>query len=289
MSRTGEPYTASCQPSRWLERFEGPEAQRRGSFPLEVGLSKGRVLVITSDAELSRGLERALIKADFGTETAADAQTGYAAAVASQPHCLVCDIYLEDIEGTWVVAKIRSERSEVAMVPILLLGDAFDLETALQGLRSGADAYMLKPVTEAAVCHQVESLIRLVTRVRERRDSFLPPSGVGPLALRGDLEQMSLATVLMVIEMERRSGKLTVTRSGEPEQRAVFSMAQGTFESSTLEGRPAQLKDSLRVVLAWTRGRFWFSPAFDAPEPNARGQIGSMLLNAMRELDEANR
>ena len=78
----------------------------------------------------------------------------------SQPHCVICDLYLEDIEGTWVIAKLRAERSEIAMVPTLILGDAFDLDTALQGLRSGADAYLLKPITDKAIVHQVEALMR---------------------------------------------------------------------------------------------------------------------------------
>ncbi|MCA9632929.1 MAG: response regulator [Myxococcales bacterium] len=249
-------------------------------------MSKGRVLIITSDEELCLSLQRALIKADFRTETAASAIDGFAAAVESQPHCVICDLYLDDIEGTWVIAKLRSERSEIAMVPTLILGDAFDLDTALQGLRSGADAYLLKPITEKAIVHQVEALMRLVTRIRERRDSFLPPSSLGPLALRGDLEQMSLATVLMVIEMERRSGRLTITTGGDPEVRAAFTMAQGTFVESTLDGRPLELKRVLREVLGWQRGRFWFAPSTDSAEPNSRGTIGGILLNVMRELDE---
>ncbi len=252
-------------------------------------MTKGRVLVICSDDDLASSLERAFIKADFACETRGDAVSGYSRAVETEPHCVVCDIYLADIEGTWLVAKLRGERGEAAMTPILLLGDAFDLDTALQGLRSGADCYMLKPVTDVAVVHQAEALIRLVTRTRERRDSFPPPSGIGPLALRGDLEQMSFATVLMVIEMERRSGKLTVTASGEPGERAVFALAHGAFVSSTLDGRPQELRRTLRQVLQWERGRFWFSPSNEGNAQSSRGTIGGLLLNAMKELDEATR
>lgn len=253
------------------------------------GLNRGRVLLITSDRELTLSLERALNQAGFGVEIATTAQEGYRRAVESQPHCIICDIYLDDIEGTWVVAKLRTERSEVAISPILLLGDAFDLDTALQGLKAGADCYLLKPLTERAVVRQTEALIHLVSRIKERKDSFIPPSSAGPLALRGDLEQLSLTTILMVIEMERRSGLLSLTTGGEPEQRAVFTLAEGTFVSSTWGERPLEFRETLRRVVHWNRGRFWFIPVDESLKPNPNGTIGGLLLNVMREMDEENR
>ena len=109
-----------------------------------------------------------------------------------------------------------------------------------------------------------------------------------PPALRGDLQQMSLATVLMVVEMERRSGRLNVANVDET-RLAVFSIAEGTFVISMIDGRPYDSLSALSEALGWDEGRFWFVPSEQPGTANPKGQIGRMLLEATRRADEAAR
>ncbi len=250
-----------------------------------VRVFKGRVLAVASDEELSSYLGRALGNVGYDVSFAVSARNGVTKALESTPDLVVCDIYLSDMEGAWLAERLRAERGRVALTPIILLADRVDVEAAERGLLAGGDVALYRPFTEIELCNQADSITRMARRYQERRDSVIPMSAKAPPALRGDLEQMSLATVLMIIEMERRSGRLNITTANEA-QKAVFSLAQGTFVIAMLDGRPYDSLSALQLALGWEKGRFWFVPSATADEPNPQGAIGGMLLEATRRLDE---
>lgn len=251
-------------------------------------MHQGQILLITSDDDLMLSMARSLRGAGWDVVSSSTAQDGVAKATGRVPSLIVCDLELSDIEGTWVCAKLRGEPGKVSLVPILLLTDPFDLETALKGIRVGADSYLLKPVSELALVHYVQALVRMAKRYQDRKDSSAPPSSSAtPTALRGDLEQMSLTTVLMLVEMERRSGVLSVSTDANGKQRAEFSLVEGTFERATVDGLQTDVKRALTVALKWAQGRFWFKPTSAAGTPNYSQSIGGLLLDAIREIDEA--
>ena len=248
-------------------------------------MASKRAIVVASDETLSFETARALRAAGYDVELAVSAAEGVEKVKDSAPDCIVCDLSLSDLEGYWVARHVRAEPTRVAMTPIILLVEPDDFEAPIRGLRVGADVCLVKPVDDDALVLQVEALVRLVRRVLERPDSMVPASSGGPPALRGDLERMNLATVLMIIEMERRSGRLHVELEGSSEG-AVFSLEQGTFVVTVVDGRAFDTLSALRKVLTWKHGRFWFMSSEIPRAPNPHGSIGGMLLEAMRLDDE---
>lgn len=175
---------------------------------------------------------------------------------------------------------------------------------------------------EHAVSRLETGLVR-VERVigdRTRRDSHLPtapsqpPRGSGsqfpeshfardraPLSARsqeleeldvgegaginGYLSDMSLSTVMAMLEIERHSGRLKVAT--DDGRLASFELAEGSVISSRLSENDADPLQTLRTALCWKQGRFWFrqQPA-EAPSSPPRS-IGSLLLEATRQNDES--
>lgn len=258
---------------------------------------RGRVLVIEGDEWVGALLSRLLGERGYQVDLCHEARSGFESACANLPDCIVCAVDLPDIDGFWVARRIRTETSAVATTPFLFLTTDAASSTRMQGLHVGADVYMAKPFSNEEVVAQVDALIGLARRLSVRRDSFIesPTStGVGgPVAIRGDIGQFALSTILMMLEMERRTGKLKVATKT---QKASFELSSGIFVSAELGGRSTPALQALRAVLSWTEGRFWFRPKKPAPgeapaaPPSGRGHsIGALVLEAMRLDDEDKR
>ncbi|HEU4539256.1 MAG TPA: DUF4388 domain-containing protein [Polyangiaceae bacterium] len=106
-----------------------------------------------------------------------------------------------------------------------------------------------------------------------------------PSALEGELAHVSLSTILSVLEMERRSGVLSVD-DGE-RQTATLELSFGHAAGGSLGGVRFAPLAVLRQVLAWPAGRFRFEPGEVAEAPTGHRSLGALLLEAMRLADEA--
>lgn len=99
---------------------------------------------------------------------------------------------------------------------------------------------------------------------------------------------MSVATVLTLLELERRSGHLKIrSDSGKI---ALFEIEHGTLASARLDEEAEEPIALLRETLRWQKGSFSFrSVAATTPSAPPRPSIGGQLIEAMRLEDEARR
>ena len=253
-------------------------------------MAKGRVLIIEHDEWESTLLAKFLGEAGYEVHLAAEARAGFDLARELQPDCILCDVTLPDIDGFWVARRVRTESSSVATTPFLFLTNPEDTESRLQGLNVGADLYLMRPFRDEEVVAQVGALIEMANRLRKQQESFTsegPASGPGA-AFSGDLAQMSVATVLTLLDLERRSGHLKVrSDSGKI---ALLELEHGTLAAASLDDQPAEALSVLREALRWKKGSFTFrSMAVETLSAPPRPSIGGLLIEAMRLEDEAHR
>jgi len=247
-------------------------------------------LIIEQDEWESTLLAKFLGEAGYEVHLANEARAGFEKVRALQPDCILCDVNLPDIDGFWVARRVRTEPSPVATAPFLFLTNAEDTESRLQGLNVGADIYLTRPFHDEEVVAQVSALIDMANRLREQRETFTsdgPISSPGA-AFTGDVAQMSVATVLTLLELERRSGHLKVrSDSGRV---ALLELQQGTLAGATMDELAAEPTLVLRETLRWKKGRFTFRSAETMPASGGTRQaIGGLLIEAMRLEDEARR
>jgi CheY-like chemotaxis protein len=249
-------------------------------------VSRGRILVIDADEWLGRLLGRALQEKGYATDFCDDARTGFQKAVESMPDGIVCSVVLPDIDGFWVARRIRTESSAVAKTAILLLGDARDADVRIQGLQVGADVVLERPVSNDEIVAQVDALVALALRhrIEQPEGESVAPSIAA--AFRGDLANFPLASVLMMLEMERRTGTLEVVSGGG--KRALLVLSTGLFASTEVAGEARSPLEALKEVLAWRSGRFAFRTRDVGSLPPARGSVAAVVLEAMRLEDERN-
>ncbi len=104
-------------------------------------------------------------------------------------------------------------------------------------------------------------------------------------SIRGSIGDMSLSTVLAMLEIERRSGRLKV--QGDDGSLVAFELEDGSVVGSRVSENDVDAVESLREVLTWKNGRFWFrqNPTDSAIVPPR--SVNSLLLEATRQIDEA--
>jgi DNA-binding response OmpR family regulator len=241
-------------------------------------MSRGQVVVLEDDDWVARLLETGLREHGYEVTVAAEALGGFQQVCQAEPDCIVCDITLPDFDGYWVAQQVRSASAKVAATPLLFLGPMDDEASGLKGLQVGADALVTKPFRMDEVIAQVDALIEMAKRLQKTRATIsqrpLPPAH----ALSGNIEEMSIVTVLTILEMERRSGELKLT-SGP--LAATIELRSGYASGGTLKGQAQPLVPVLREVLSWKTGVFSFAVGPDVPAPERKRTIAGMLVEAV--------
>lgn len=104
-------------------------------------------------------------------------------------------------------------------------------------------------------------------------------------SIRGSIGDMSLSTVLAMLEIERRSGRLKV--QGEDGSLVAFELEDGSVVGSRVSENDVDPVESLRSVLSWKNGRFWFRQNPNESQISPPRSVNSLLLEATRQMDEA--
>ncbi len=244
------------------------------------------VLVIEGDEPTAQRLAAAIREADYEVVVSNSARAGLDIAIEIKPDCVVCEVELPDEDGYWVARNIRTHASAVAVTPFLFLSGFDDPESRLEGFNVGADVYMTKPFEAEEVVGQVDALVKLASRLRQRRDSMLsaaPEQTYGSTAIEGDVRQMSIATVLSVLGMERRTGVFEVVSK---KRRAQIEIAGGYVVHGTIGGTRVTALAAMRVMMSWKVGRFSFTPLPPCDAPPSLRTVQALLLDAAKAEDE---
>lgn len=253
-------------------------------------MAKGRILIIEQDEWESTLLAKFLGEAGYEVHVASEARAGFDKVRQLLPDCILCDVNLPDIDGFWVARRVRTEPTLVATAPFLFLTDADDTESRLQGLNVGADIYLTRPFRDEEVVAQVGALIDMANRLRKQHESFSsdgPISTTSVAAFQGDIAQMSVATVLTLLDLERRSGHLKVRSDGG--KVGILELNDGALAGATLDGNTSEPTALLREILRWKKGSFSFRGAVVAAASGTRQALGGLLIEAMRQEDESRR
>ncbi len=114
--------------------------------------------------------------------------------------------------------------------------------------------------------------------------SIPPETQYGTTAIEGDARQMSIATVLSVLGMERRTGVFEVVSK---KRRAQVEIVSGYVVYGTIGGTRTAALQALRLMLSWKVGRFSFVPLPPVDPPASLLSVQAMLLDAAKAEDEA--
>jgi two-component system OmpR family response regulator len=156
-----------------------------------------RVLLVEDSQILLRTVRRALRHEGFAVDTAADGEEGLAAAELSDYDVLVLDIMLPKLDGLTLLRRLRAAGKTTH---VLLLTARDTVADRVEGLRQGADDYLVKPFAMAELIERVKVLCR---RAYGNKSGTLR---IGPLEL--DLSARRLRREGKDVELTARDWRL---------------------------------------------------------------------------------
>jgi len=101
-----------------------------------------RILVVDDEPNIADVVSMALRFQGFVVETAGTGRDALAAVRSFDPHLLVLDIMLPDMEGFDVAERLGAQR---AQLPIIFLTARDSTYDKIRGLTTGGDDYVTKP------------------------------------------------------------------------------------------------------------------------------------------------
>ncbi len=116
-----------------------------------------RVLVVDDEENVAHLVASALRFDGFETLTADSGSRALAAVAEHEPDLVVLDVMLGDLDGVEVLRRLRSGGSDV---PVVFLTARDAGEHRVEGLRAGADDYVVKPFSVEELLARVHAVLR---------------------------------------------------------------------------------------------------------------------------------
>src|SRR6266850_5567410 len=151
------PFTSTFSPPR-------PSPVRSGSFFEDEATRTERsaeysILVVNDDPDQLELMRILLHKSGYHILTATDGYEGYDVAFAERPNLVISDVSMPRMNGIEMCGLIR-ENEYLKRTPVLLISAVRkDSESAVQGLKAGADDYLEAPYDPIRLVAKVSQLI----------------------------------------------------------------------------------------------------------------------------------
>jgi two-component system OmpR family response regulator len=237
-------------------------------------------------------------QAGYLVNVAGDAQGALASALKAPPRAILSTVTLPAVDGQPWWERLRSLSDGPPTPVIFLLGPSV-VAADIRGFAAGVDDCLPKPFR----VEDLERVVRVVlTRAPEPRaglaaervraltpvQAMKPSHWHRPLsAFRGVLGEIGLPSLLVMLEMERKSGILIIEAD---EGTARFFMRKGrVLRAEVDEAAPLSGAAAVYTALAWTQGHFEFLVGDVGGVDEIQASTTFLLIEAARRTDETKR
>ncbi len=126
---------------------------------------KPTVLVIDDNADLRKYITEILYH-DYKILEASDGEKGFCKSIKFIPDLIISDVMMPKIDGFKLCVKLKTD-TRTSHIPLILLTAKSTLEDKLEGLQTGADAYIQKPFVAAELLARIKNLLEQRKRIHE--------------------------------------------------------------------------------------------------------------------------
>ncbi|MDJ0831498.1 MAG: response regulator transcription factor [Desulfobacterales bacterium] len=121
-----------------------------------------RLLLVEDDHKIAQFVVNGLREAGFAVDHAADGEDGLHLALTEPYDVAVVDLMLPKIDGLTLIEKVRKNDINT---PVLILSAKRTVDERVEGLKTGADDYLIKPFAFSELLARVQALLRRASSV----------------------------------------------------------------------------------------------------------------------------
>ncbi len=242
----------------------------------EKGFTPGeRILVVDDNRTVLEMLSAQLREEGMEVETAANGLEALELVRSKTFDLILLDIMMPWLNG-FEVARLLKADSRTSSIPIIFLTVKDKIQDKVTGLNLGADDYITKPFDWGELVARIRTVLR--------RTASLPKASPKVRGIAGGLADISLVNLIQLIEADRKSGVLTLTRDDE---HGYLLFSEGQIANAVV----GRLRGEAAVyhLLTWTEGGFSFEPYHAPVEPNVLLSNQALMIEGMRRVDERKR
>ncbi|MCS3734237.1 ATP-binding protein [Mucilaginibacter dorajii] len=154
------------------------------------------ILLIEDHHELREFIRQSLA-GKYRLITAADGEEGIALGLQHIPNLVITDLMMPKVSG-YEVSETLKKDEKTSHIPVIILTAKADLDSRIQGIETGADAYLAKPFDQRELLALIENLISVREQLRlhySTRDMWLKDTIALP-----SIEQDFIARIRHAVE-----------------------------------------------------------------------------------------
>ena len=122
-------------------------------------------ILFVEDNDEFRSYVTELLSDRYIVETANNGEEGFKKAILIQPDVIVTDVIMPIMEGTELCKRIK-EDERVSHIPVVMLTSASSSLQKIDGLQSGADAYIAKPFVPSELLLCIRNIINSFNKIK---------------------------------------------------------------------------------------------------------------------------
>ncbi len=134
-----------------------------------------KILVVDDNADVARSTARVLEQSGYVTAMAANGQKAFNILADFQPDLVLSDCDMPEMGGVELCRRIKIDPAYCGVMVILISSTHIHTEQQSDGLDSGADSYIVRPIANRELVARLEAFVRIFRlnrTLREKNDAL---------------------------------------------------------------------------------------------------------------------
>ncbi|TKJ31273.1 MAG: hypothetical protein CEE40_01845 [Chloroflexi bacterium B3_Chlor] len=221
-----------------------------------------RILVVDDEESVVLTYVDELEQAGFRAQGVTDSAKAVELYKRERFDLVLADLKMAGVDGMGVLRAIMEYDPEARVVIMTAYGT---VDIAVEALKTGAREFISKPFDMDALVGKLRSVLE------QQTDE----------AVRGNLRDLGLASIISVNCNEMNQAKLVVRRQGRV---GTIHFEGGTIVHATLDDEEGE--GVIYELLSWEDGRFSLEQGVPPPKRTIEADWTGLVLEAMRRIDE---
>lgn len=208
--------STSVNPLKWMvpQRMEqGIQSTGHRPVPVPIAATTRATILLAEDNPDVVAYLASCLAGDYRLAVARDGREAIDIATESIPDLIVTDVMMPHADGFEVCRTLRNDE-RTSHIPIVMLTAKADVESKLEGLEYGADAYLAKPFNQKELLVRIRKLLELRQQLRQHylsvaglADSAAPRKNIPAIP---DLEDQFIIKIRKIVEANIDNGNFDV-------------------------------------------------------------------------------